>query len=105
MISCLKSEIPVHSITQCSANNAQTPRPCNSHTEYFFFHNENILLLHSLRYLASGYGRVKNNPAVHVSQYSHGKHIIDLHQFADVFVQFCLKSEINGYSATQCSNQ
>ena len=44
-------------------------------------------------------GRVQINPTVRVPWYSHGKHIIDLHQFADVFVPSFLKSEIKSVHA------
>ena len=56
---------------------------------------DSVVNLYCINYVLKNYGPVQINPTVPVSWYSHGKHIIDLHQFADVFVSSSFKSEIN----------
>ena len=48
-----------------------------------YFCYGSVVNLYCTKDVLMNYGQVQKHPAVRVSQYSHGKHIIDLHQFAD----------------------
>ena len=70
-----------------------------------YFSYGSVVNLYFTNGVITNYGRVQINPTVRVSRYSHGKHIIDLQQFAVAFVPSSFETQLNDDSATQSSNQ
>ena len=59
-----------------------------------YFCYGSVVSLYCTNDVLENYGRVQIKHTLRVSRYGHGKHIVDLHQFADRFVPSSFKSEI-----------